>query len=204
MLKPGLIAALLAPLATMLPPISGAARAEPQTYQIETGHSGLAFSYNHQGFSDVFGLLGGVSGTIVFDRESPEKSSVEARLPLASLSTANTARDHDLLSESYLHAEKYPEVHFRSTSITLLSADHALIEGELSLNGITRPVVLDTTLNKDGTSAKGVDTIGLSASTILLRSDFNAGRGAPGNSDVVGVQLSIEASRAEASRAETH
>ena len=215
MSKPGLIASLLAapmtaaiaaPLAlitSLILPLAGPAQAEPQSYQIDSGHSSIVFSYNHQGFTDVFGLLTGISGTIIFDSENPANSSVDATLPLSALTTGNPARDHDLLSEEYLDAQRFPEVHFRSTSILQVSESNALITGDLTLNGITKKVVLNTTLNQHGASAKGDETLGFSATTLMLRSEFNAGRGAPNNSDVVGLALSIEASRPEPSRPKT-
>ena len=197
------IAARLAVIASLILPLAGPAQAEPQSYQIDSGHSSIVFSYNHQGFADIFGLLTGISGTIIFDSENPANSSVDATLPLSALTTGNAARDHDLLSDEYLDAQRFPEVHFRSTSIMQVSENNALITGDLTLNGVTNKVVLNTTLNQHGPSAKGDETLGLSATTVLLRSDFNAGRGAPNNSDVVGLNLSIEARRPEASRPES-
>lgn len=190
------VGALLAALAlapVLAPIMAGIARAEPQTYQIDTSHSQVLFSFNHHGFADVVGMLGGVTGTIVFDRENPAASSTDVKLPLASLTTGLAARDQDILSEDFLGAEKAPEVTFRSTAIRVVAGDRALITGDLSLNGVTRPVVLDTVLNRDAPSVKGRPTLGLHATTTLLRSDFGAGRAAPSNSDLVEVKLFIEA-----------
>lgn len=220
MSKPGLIAALptaplpaapitaaiaarLAVIAGLILPLAGPAQAEPQSYQIDSGHSSIVFSYNHQGFVEVFGLLTGISGTIIFDSDNPANSSVDAKLPLSALTTGNAARDHDLLSDEYLDAQRFPEAHFRSTSILQVSENNALITGDLTLNGITNKVVLNTTLDQHGLSAKGDETLGLSAMTVMLRSEFNAGRGVPNNSDVVGLNLSIEASRTDASQPKT-
>ncbi|WP_206614878.1 YceI family protein [Paenirhodobacter populi] len=181
-------------LAFMAVPL--AAYAEPQAYRIDTSHSQAVFSFNHHGFSQVSGILTGISGTILFDRDAPEASSVTAAIPLASLTTGHEDQDRDILSPDFLGAEKAPEVTFRSSSIEVVGIDRALIGGELSLNGITKQVVLDTVLRKDGVSMKGTPTLGLEATTTLLRSDFGAGRSAPDNSDMIEVRLSIEAAQA--------
>lgn len=175
---------------------AGAAMAAPQTYAIDTAHSQASFSFDHHGFSPVTGLITGIAGTIDFDPEAPATSSVTATIPLAGLTTGHAAQDADILSPDFLGAEAFPEVTFRSTGIEVTGATTAFIAGDLSMNGITQPIVLDATLNRAAPSAKGLPTIGLSATIILLRSRFDAGRSAPANSDAVRVSLAIEATAA--------
>lgn len=177
---------------------SVAARAAVREYSIDTNHSQVTFSFNHHGFSAVTGIVTGIAGDIAFDKEAPAASSVVAKLPLATLTTGHAAEDGDILSPGFLDAKTNPEVSFRSTAIRVVGENRALIEGELTLNGVSAPVTLDTVLNKDGASMKGVPTLGLSATTTLLRSAFNAGRSAPANSDAVEVKISIEATQVPA------
>ena len=187
------VAVLVSSTTVVVPALAG-----PQTYTVDTSHSQVLFAFNHHGFADVVGMLGGVTGTIVFDREAPETSTTEVRLPLSSLTTGHAERDHDILSADFLGAEASPEVVFRSTSIRVVAENRALITGDLTLNGITKAVVLDTVLNKDAPSGKkATPTLGFSATTTLLRSDFGAGRSAPSNSDTVEVRLFLEAKAAE-------
>lgn len=176
---------------------AGAAHAAPEAYEIDTAHSQILFSFDHHGFSPVTGLLTGVEGSITFDADAPETSSVTATIPLNRLTTGHAAQDADILSPDFLGAEASPEVSFRSTAIKVTGRDTALIEGDLTLNGVTRHIILDTTLNRQAPSMSGTPTLGLEATTDLLRSDFDAGRSAPGNSDAVKVRLAIEATLAE-------
>nr|WP_128255242.1 YceI family protein [Falsirhodobacter deserti] len=171
----------------------GSAMAAPQTYDIDTAHSQVLFSFDHHGFSPVTGLITGVAGVISFDAEAPTSSSVTATIPLTRLTTGHEAQDADILSPDFLGAA---EVTFRSTRIEVTGTDTAFIVGDLTLNGVTQTVTLDATLNRAGLSAKGVPTLGLSATTTLLRSAFDAGRSAPANSDAVRVTLAIEATAA--------
>lgn len=173
------------------------AQAAPEAYEIDAAHSQALFSFNHHGYSPVTGLITGIEGEITFDAEAPATSSVTATLPLARLTTGHDAQDADILSPDFLGAEAAPEVTFRSTGITVTGSNTAFIEGELTLNGITQPVVLDATLNRNAPSGKGTPTLGLTATTTLLRSAFDAGRSAPSNSDAVKVNLAIEATRVE-------
>ncbi|MDH2328800.1 YceI family protein [Cereibacter sp. SYSU M97828] len=167
--------------------------ADLRNYDIDTAHSQVVFSFDHHGLSPVTGIITGVAGKLSFDQEAPATSSVEASIPSMQLTTGHATQDSDILSADFLGAEAAPEVAFRSTKIEVTGADTAFIEGELTLNGITRSVVLDAVLNHATLSTKGVPALGLSGTTTLLRSEYDAGRSAPANSDVVRVALAIEA-----------
>jgi len=175
---------------------AGAAHAAPESYAIDKTHSQAVFTFDHHGFAPVTGMLGGITGQIVFDAEAPETSTVTAEIPLSTLATGFAPRDEDMTSSDFLDAEGSPVVTFRSTSVKVTGTNRALITGDLTIKDITREVVLDTVLNKSAPSADGTPTIGLEATTTLLRSDFDAGRSAPANSDAVEVRLAIEAEAA--------
>lgn len=184
---------LLSAVAILVSTVSGA-HAQPQSYWIDTDHSQVTFTFNHHGFSAVNGILTGITGDIIFDKEQPAQSNVTAQIPLSKLTTGHAEQDRDILSTDFLDAGASPVVTFQSGTITVVGANRALINGNLTLNGVTKPVVLDTVLNKDANSMKGVPTLGLHATTTLLRSDFGAGRSAPNNSDLIEIHLAIEAS----------
>ena len=171
--------------------------AAPEAYEIDAGHSQVLFTFDHHGFSQVSGLITGVEGAITFDAEAPETSLVTATIPLSKLTTGHEDQDSDILSPDFLGAEASPEVSFRSTSIKVTGVDTALIEGDLTMNGVTQHVVLDTVLKRQEPSSKGTPTLGLEATTTLLRSAFDAGRSAPATSDAVKVRLAIEAKKVE-------
>ncbi|RJL07612.1 polyisoprenoid-binding protein [Paracoccus aestuarii] len=174
---------------------AGAAMAAPETYQLDTSHSQIVFTYDHLGFSTTTGMFGDITGTITFDAEDPAASSVEATFPVASLMTGFAGRDQHFLSDDFFGGEgAAPEVTFTSTSIEVTGDDTALITGDLTLNGVTREVVLDTTLNQQGTHPmENKPWLGFDATTTLVRSEFNLGMFAPAVSDEVEVMISVEA-----------
>ena len=192
MLKTTLLGAALATAAT-------AALAEPATYQFDTTHSQVVFDYTHLGFSTTTGMFSGIEGTINFDEAEPANSSVEARFPIASLMTGDEGRDKHFLSADFFGSEgAAPEVTFTSTSIEVTGDNTAMITGDLTLNGITKEVVLDTTLNQQGSHPmENKPWLGFDATTTLTRSDWNLGMFAPAVSDDVEVHISVEAMAAE-------
>ncbi len=178
---------------------AGAALAEQAAYQFDTSHSQIVFNYEHLGFSTTTGMFSGIEGTIAFDAEDPAASSVEARFPLASLMTGDKGRDEHFLSPDLFGSEaSAPEVTFASTGIEVTGENTALITGDLTLNGVTKEVVLDTVLNQQGSHPmENKPWLGFNATTTLVRSDFNLGMFAPAVSDDVKVAISVEAMAAE-------
>lgn len=176
-----------------------AAFAAPQAYTFDTSHSQVVFTYEHLGFSTTTGMFSGIEGTIEFDAEAPASSSVKATFPITSLMTGDEGRDKHFLSADFFGGEgKAPEVTFTSTSIEVTGDDTALITGDLTLNGVTKEVVLDTTLNQQAEHPmEGKAWLGFDATTTLKRTDYNVGMFAPAVSDEVLVHLSIEAMAAE-------
>ncbi|TJZ83397.1 polyisoprenoid-binding protein [Paracoccus hibiscisoli] len=175
--------------------VAGAALAEPVAYDLDTSHSQIVFNYDHLGFSTTYGMFGDITGVITFDAEDPAASSVEATFPVASLMTGFAGRDEHFLSGDFFGAEgAAPEVTFVSTGIEVTGDTTALITGDLTLNGVTQSVVLDTTLNQQGTHPmENKPWLGFNATTTLLRSDYGLGMFAPAVSDEVEVIISVEA-----------
>ncbi|MFN4061566.1 MAG: YceI family protein [Paracoccus hibiscisoli] len=175
--------------------VAGAALAEPVAYDLDTSHSQIVFNYDHLGFSTTYGMFGDITGVINFDAEDPAASSVEATFPVASLMTGFAGRDEHFLSGDFFGSEAAaPEVTFVSTGIEVTGDTTALITGDLTLNGVTQSVVLDTTLNQQGTHPmENKPWLGFNATTTLVRSDYGLGMFAPAVSDEVEVMISVEA-----------
>ena len=174
---------------------ASAALAAPENYDFDTSHSQVVFDYQHLGFSTTTGMFSGVTGTIAFDAENPAASSVKASFPVASLMTGDKGRDEHFLSADFFGSEAAaPEVTFVSKSIEVTGDNTALITGDLTLNGVTKEAVLDTTLNQQGNHPmENKPWLGFNATTTLKRSDFNLGMFAPAVSDDVKVRISVEA-----------
>lgn len=185
-------------IATAFSLLAGAAYAAPEAYTFDGSHSQVLFSYNHLGYSTTTGMFSDITGTIEFDAEDPAASSVTATFPVSSMMTGFAGRDEHFSSPDFFNAATNTEVTFESTSIEVTGENTAAITGNLTLNGVTKEVVLDTTLNQQGTHPmENKPWLGFDATTTLSRTEFNLGAFAPAISDEVEISISIEAMKAE-------
>lgn len=169
-----------------------------EPYVIDTTHAQIVFAYDHLGFSTTFGMFSGLTGSIDFDAANPAASSVSATFPVTSLNTGLEAREGHFLSGDFFGAEENAIATFVSTGIEVTGETTALITGDLTLNGITKPVVLDTKLTQAGEHPlENKPWIGFFATATVLRTDYDMGQFVPYVSDEVQVQIAFEAKAAE-------
>jgi polyisoprenoid-binding protein YceI len=152
------------------------AAAGTTTWNIDPAHSSAEFKVKHMMISNVKGAFSGITGTLKLSDATPEHSSIEATIPVASLSTGDEKRDGHLKSPDFLETEKFPTFSFKSTNVVRHAPDAHKVVGELTLHGVTRPVTFDV----EGPSEPGKDPwgntrIGLSATTRINRKDFGLG-----------------------------
>lgn len=173
--------------------------AAPEAYTLDPSHSQVVFSYNHLGFSTTYGMFSGFEGEIMFDAEDPAASSVNVSMPVMSMFTGWEKREEHFMSDDFFGANEGDMVTFTSTGIEVTGDNTANITGDLTMNGVTKSVVLDTTLNQkaDAHPMNNKPWLGFDASTTLLRSDFGVDKFAPYVSDEVEVKISIEAGKGE-------
>lgn len=188
------LAAALAMAATMS---FGAA----EKFTLDASHSQIVFNYNHLGASTTYGMFSGFEGEIMFDQDNPANSSVSVSMPVKSMFTGWEARDGHFMSGDFFGAADGDLVTFTSTAIEVTGDGTAKITGDLSMNDITKSVVLDAKLNLVGEypfgPKQGTAWAGFDATTTLKRSDFGLGAFAPAVSDEVEIAISIEALKAE-------
>jgi len=188
-------------LAVLLSMGASAALAESGTYELDPGHSQVIFSYNHIGFSQTFGMFSGFTGEIEYNEDDPSASSVTVSMPVKSMITGWDARLQHFMSDDFFGAKDGDVVTFASTSIEVTGDNTANISGDLTMNGITKPVVLETTINKSAPypfgQKEGTPTLGLAAKATIVRSEFGLGAFAPAVSDEVEILINIEALKAE-------
>lgn len=174
------------------------AMAEPQKYVLDASHSQVLFSYEHLGFSTTYNMFSGFDGEVMFDQEDPANSSVTVAMPVMSMFTGWEKRFEHFMGDDFFGAEEGDMITFASTGIEVTGDDTAEITGDLTMNGVTKSVVLDATLNKVGSHPmQNKDWAGFDATTTLMRSDFDLGYAVPAISDEVEVTISIEAAKAE-------
>lgn len=171
-----------------------AAHAEPEAYTLDSSHSQVLFSYNHLGYSTTWGMFSGFEGDIQFDQDNLANSSVTVSFPVRSMFTGWEGRFEHFMSADFFGADEDEMVTFTSTSIDVTGDTTANIIGDLTLNGITKPVTLAATLNQAGDHPmEGKPWAGFNATATLMRSDFEVGMFAPFVSDEVEIQISLEA-----------
>lgn len=169
--------------------------AKPVAYQIDPTHTATVFSWNHFGFSTPSANFNDIQGTINVDNEKPANSSVNVTIPLSSVNTNVAALDKEFQEEAWFNAAKYPNITFKSTKVETKDKKHFKITGDLTVKGVTKPVVLDATLNKQAVHPMSkAETVGFNATTSFDRSAFGIGNYVPNVGDKITVNITTEAS----------
>ncbi|MFV5191497.1 MULTISPECIES: YceI family protein [Acinetobacter] len=172
--------------------------AAPVDYKIDPTHTATVFSWNHFGFSTPSANFTDIQGTIKVDNAKPANSSVEVTIPLSSVNTNVPALDKEFQEEAWFNAAKYPNITFKSTKVETKDKKHFKITGDLTVKGVTKPVVLDAVLNKQGEHPMAkVPAIGFNATTSFNRSAFGIGNYVPNVGDKITVNITTEATAAK-------
>ena len=169
-----------------------------EKYTLDPSHSQVMFNYEHLGFSTTYGIFSGFEGEIMFDQEDPAASSVTVSMPVLSMFTGWEQRKDHFMSADFFGAEEGDMITFTSTAIEVTGEDTAKITGDLTMNDVTKSVVLDAKLNQLGDHPQaGKPWAGFDATTTIVRSDFELGAFAPYISDEVQVNISVESMKAD-------
>ncbi len=170
--------------------------AEENKYTIEVNHTSVVWFANHFGFSSPSGKFTDIDGTILFDEAEPKKSSVDVTIKTTSLVTGFEKFDQHLKSEDFFNVKKFPTAKFVSKKITVTGKNKAKIEGDLTLVGVTKSVILDAKFNKSGINpVNQKQTVGFSATATINRSEFGIDYAIPGVLDKVNLTIEVEANR---------
>ncbi|MDQ3699192.1 MAG: YceI family protein [Gemmatimonadota bacterium] len=188
MLFPALISPVSGSTPTAVAPVP--ATSAPATWNIDKTHSELSFQIRHF-VSRVRGTFKEWKGTIVADPEAWENASIDVEIATTSIYTDNERRDSHLRTSDFFLADSFPTIRFKSSRIAR-SGDDAKIHGDLTIRGVTKPVVLDGSFTGMLKSAQG-DRIGFEASTTLNRLDYGVkwNRAAEGGGVMLGDEVKI-------------
>jgi polyisoprenoid-binding protein YceI len=170
------------------------------TYTFEPQHTQGVIRWNHLGFANPTAQFNTVEGTLEFDPADPTHSSVAVTIPLTSMSTGVPDLNDDFRSSDFFDFAKFPTATFKSRKVEKGGTPDTLkVAGDLSVHGITKPVVLDVTINKVGTNPRNqVPTVGFEAMATLKRSDFGLGLYVPQVSDEIRIHITAEAAEKNA------
>jgi polyisoprenoid-binding protein YceI len=141
-------------------------------WEIDAAHSQATFSVKHMVISTVKGHFKVLSGHLHIDEQNPANSWVDAQVEAASIDTRDEKRDAHLRSPDFFNADKYPTLNFKSTKIEHVSGNEYNVTGDLSLNGVTKPVTFKAEYNGQGKNPWGMQIAALTAATKINRKDW--------------------------------
>jgi len=174
--------------ATALP-----ALAAPDTFIIDTTHTFPRFSYSHFGYSTQLSRFDKTSGKITIDRAA-KTGSVDVTIDMKSVDTGYSVFNGHIQGEDFLDTAKYPTATFKSSKVKFDGDKVVAVDGNLTIKGITKPVTLTVTSFKCMPHPMlKKEACGANASTVIKRTEFNAGKYAPYVSDEVTLDIAVEA-----------
>jgi polyisoprenoid-binding protein YceI len=142
-------------------------------YAVEPGHTQVGFTVNHMGFTEYSGVFSKASGDLTLDPKTLAATKLDITVPIESVATTSTKLNEELRGDQWLDAAKYPTMSFRSTKITRTGADTADVAGQLTLHGVTQPVVLKARFIGAGPNPLSkAYTVGFQVTGEIKRSEF--------------------------------
>ncbi|WP_392537115.1 YceI family protein [Legionella sp. 227] len=167
--------------------------AAPETYTLDKNHTFVLWSIDHLGFSTQYGKWYG-TGQLILDKDNPSQSKVNVKIDVADMVTGIPELDKHLKSKLFFDTEHFPTATFVSNKVTPKGDNKATVDGTLTLRGVSKPVVLDVTLNKEGMNPiSNKMSVGFTATTTINRSDFGINAFLPSVGDKVTLSIGAEA-----------
>jgi len=172
---------------------TGIVNLEPGSYQIDKQHTSLLFKVNHMGMSTLVGRFNKLDASLEFNPTHMENAKLSAVITIGSVDVNNGDLEETLRGSSWFDADKYPQALFKTTSVELVSESRAKFSGNLTLHGVTAPVVLDVIFNGGGENMlTGRYTLGFTAVTSFKRSQFGMDYLIPAVGDEVNIEVFAE------------
>ncbi len=169
------------------------------TYTVDPNHTLIGWRVDHLGFNDYFGIFGDTTGTLVLDPKKPNDAKVDVTIPVSKVTTASAGLTAHLLragkdgGKADFFGAAPADAKFVSTSV-VATGMKAKISGNLTLNGVTKPVILNAEFSGAGKAPAmmgGKENVGFHAKTTIMRSEFGVGYGIPVVSDAVALDITI-------------
>ncbi len=172
----------------------GAGQVMADDYTIDkTGqHAFIDFKISHLGFSYIYGTFKDWDGTFSFDAKNPEASKIDVTLKTTSVDTNHAERDKHIRTADFLDVSKFPEAKFVSTSVKSTGEGKADVTGNLTLHGVTKPVVIKATFLGEGKDPWGGYRAGFEGTTTIKLKDFDIQKDLGPKSQELELQISFE------------
>jgi polyisoprenoid-binding protein YceI len=163
-------------------------------YVIDTkgAHASIKFRVQHLGYSWLYGRFNEFSGNFSYDEKQPENASVEVTIKTGSVDSNHAERDKHLRSDDFLNVAKYPEAKFVSTGYTRGKDGNGILKGNLTLNGVTKPLEIDVEFIGAGKDPWGGYRVGFEGTTRFAMADFGIVKDLGPKSKDVEMILSVE------------
>ncbi len=173
--------------------IATPAIAAPEVFAIDNGHTFPRFSYSHFGYSTQLSRFNKTTGTVTLDA-AKGTGAVDVVIDMKSVDTGSALFDEHIQGPDFLDTAAHPTATFKSTAVKFDGDKPVSIDGNLTIKGVTKPVTLTVTSYKRMPHPMvKKDAIGADATTVIRRSDFNAGKHAPYVGDEVTLNIALEA-----------
>lgn len=173
--------------------IRNPAQVQPGKYVLDPAHGKITWSMDHMGFSTYVGQFTDVAATLNLDVRNPSASTLSAVVKTDSVGSLNSTLDGHLKTADFLDTAKHPTAGFQATGIRLVDADSAEIAGNLTLRGVTRPILILADFNQAGVNPVDKQySLGFDGHARIKRSDFGINYGVPVLGDDVTLHFEAE------------
>lgn len=179
----------------MGPPNKNPAAAPAGVYKEDPNHTSVIANISHLGLSHFAMRFSKVEGTYTYDPAHPDATRVEVSIDPASVLTGVPMLNQELAGDKFMNTAKYAKITFVSTAIHRTGPDTGVMDGDLTLMGVTRPVSLNVTYNGEA-NAMGATKMGFSANTTIRRSEFGFNTMLPMLGDEVTIHIETEFAKA--------
>ena len=173
----------------------GAAQAADYQIDKQGQHASINFKISHLGYSWIYGRFNDFEGTFSWDADKPESSAINVTVNTESVDTNHAERDKHIRSEDFLNVAENATATFTSTGVEVTGDNSAKVSGDLTLNGVTKPVVLDANFIGEGDDPWGGYRAGFDATTTLKLADFGIDYNLGPASETVELILTVEGVR---------
>ena len=173
----------------------GAAQAADYQIDKQGQHASVNFKISHLGYSWIYGRFNDFEGTFSWDADKPEASAINVTVNTESVDTNHAERDKHIRSEDFLNVAENATATFTSTGVEVTGDNSAKVSGDLTLNGVSKPVVLDANFIGEGDDPWGGYRAGFDATTTLKLADFGIDYNLGPASETVELILTVEGVR---------
>lgn len=162
-------------------------------YGLDKTHGYITFTYDHLGFSTPHVGFDSFDVNLILDSENPQNSSLDVVIDVTSINSRVENFDGHLNGKNFFDTENFPQATFKSTAIEAADDNKYKVTGDLTIKDVTKSVTLEAELNKAAMHPmRKVPTVGFSANTKIMRSDFGLSRAVPNVGDEVSIYVEVE------------